>query len=283
MVNHIVLPVYLYSAIHCNPNNNNIVDTNLAHISETFAPNEDARRKIHLKVENVIRLLLDDVDDVNSIRDINSMGDMNEVNDVECDDECNDDECNDKYIASNKIIVHGFSACFYGELESKIDKTTRIQYQFLDRDVRMENGFTMLNYEEYFYLLNTVTKINENLKKNENMDKLDKVDEVGKVDKVDKVKAKWNLVDLINFYMYLKMRIVYFQNTAVAKGNNGTPNKNIVMRDTIAKMAGILGVGNKTISKYVGQLRELGMIGVKLGCYKNGKSSEYWLSDEWLR
>ena len=228
-VNHIVLPVYLYSAIHCNPNNDNIVDTNLAHISETFAPNEDVRRKIHLKVEDVIRLLLSDVED------------------IDISDE----------ISEHKEVIQGFSACFDGILADKIDKTTRIQYQFLDRDIKMQNGFTMLDYEEYFYLINTITKINE---------------DKGKTTKGN----KWNLIDLINFYMYLKMRIVYFHNTAVAKNS-----LNITMHDSVLKMASVMKVGNKTITKYTNELIELGLIHTKMGNFKEGKSTEYSLSDNW--
>ena len=234
-VNHIVLPVYLYSAIHCNPNNDNIVDTNLAHISETFAPNEDIRRKIHLKVEDVIRLLLSDVDDIN-------------IANKSSDD-----------LLEHKEIVKGFSACFDGVLADKIDKTTRIQYQFLDRDIRMENGFTMLDYEEYFYLINTITKINE--------------------DKGRTTKSyKWNLIDLLNFYMYLKMRIVYFHNTALAKNS-----LNITMHDSVMKMASVMKVGNKTITKYTNELIELGLIHTKLGNFREGKSTEYSLSYNWKK
>lgn len=230
-VNHIVLPVYLYSAIHCNPNNDNIVDTNLAHISETFAPNEDVRRKIHLKVEDVIRLLLSDVEDI----------DVSEE------------------FSEHKEIIKGFSACFDGVLIDKIDKTTRIQYQFLDRDIKMENGFTMLDYEEYFYLINTITKINENK---------------GKTTKGN----KWNLIDLINFYMYLKMRIIYFHNTAMAKNS-----MNITMHDSVIKMASVMKVGNKTITKYTNELIELGLIHTKMGNFREGKSTEYSLSNNWKR
>ena len=240
-VNHIVLPVYLYSAIHCNPNNDNIVDTNLAHISETFAPNEDVRRKIHLKVEDVIRLLSSDVEDV----------------DLSITEE------NREYIESELLhkseVIKGFSACFDGALADKIDKTTRIQYQFLDRDIKMENGFTMLDYEEYFYLINTITKINE---------------DKGKTTKSN----KWNLIDLINFYMYLKMRIIYFHNTAVAKNS-----MNITMHDSVMKMASVMKVGNKTITKYTNELIELGLIHTKMGNFKEGKSTEYSLSDNWKR
>lgn len=230
-VNHIVLPVYLYSAIHCNPNNDNIVDTNLAHISETFAPNEDVRRKIHLKVEDVIRLLLSDVEDI----------DISEES------------------SEHKEIIKGFSACFDGVLIDKIDKTTRIQYQFLDRDIKMENGFTMLDYEEYFYLINTITKINE---------------DKGKTTKSN----KWNLIDLINFYMYLKMRIIYFHNTAMAKNS-----MNITMHDSVIKMASVMKVGNKTITKYTNELIELGLIHTKMGNFREGKSTEYSLSNNWKR
>ena len=75
-----------------------------------------------------------------------------------------------------------------------------IQYQFLDRDIKMENGFTILDYDEYFYLINTITKINE---------------DKGKTTKSN----KWNLIDLINFYMYLKMRIIYFYNSNILSSN----------------------------------------------------------------
>lgn len=227
MVNHIILPVYLYSAIHCNPNNGNIVDTNLAHISETFAPNEDSRRKIHLKVEDVVRMLLTDVEDYEY-------------------------EYEDK-----KYKLEGFSACFAGDVSEGVDKTTRIQYKFLDRDVKFENGYVVLDYEEYFYLLNKITDINS---------------EKGKTT----IGNKWNLIDLINLYMYLKMRIIYYENTAKAKNTTA-----ITMHESVDKISRILGVGNKTISKYVNQLVELGMICTKLANYKEGKSTVYNLSDKW--
>ena len=92
------------------------------------------------------------------------------------------------------------------------------------------------------------------------------------------VLLKWNLIDLINFYMYLKMRIVYFNNTALAKNS-----LNITMHDSVMKMASIMKVGNKTIAKYTNELIELGLIHTKLGNFKEGKSTEYSLSDNWKK
>lgn len=262
-INHIILPVYLYSAIHCNPNNNNIVDTNIAHISETFAPNEDVRRKIHLKVESVIRLLMSDVEDFNPYNTT----------------------CNTYSSIPNNIpnadfykeIVKGFSACFDGSINENLDKTTRIQYQFLDRNVKMECGFTVMDYDEYFYILNSVTKINE---------------DKGKTTKSN----KWNIIDLINFYMYLKMRITYFSNVSNSNNSNSSasnsnnsnssnsltaPKFTVTMHDSISKLAFAMKVGNKTIAKYTNELTKLGLITTKIGNFYYGKSTEYFLSDNW--
>jgi hypothetical protein len=246
-----------------------MVDTNIAHIVETFAPREDARKQLHAKVEEVIRLMMNDVQDVKDVSDVDEwdsvdVGDIDE-RDMDNMDEWSDvDEwgkgLNDKVNGKAKVLVSGFSACFGGELDDKVNKTDRIMYQFMDRNVKMEKGFTMLEYKEYFELVNRVNEMNGVSEKNG--------------------KAKVNLVELINLYLYMKMRIACFQNVEkmrvkmkMEKGIGRENGREIGMRDSVAKMSKVMKVGNKTVSRYVGVLMELGMIKGKSGKW----GSVYWL------
>ena len=74
------------------------------------------------------------------------------------------------------------------------------------------------------------------------------------------------------------MRIIYFHNTAMAKNS-----MNITMHDSIVKLASVMKVGNKTITKYTNELIELGLIHTKMGNFRDGKSTEYSLSNNWKR
>lgn len=213
--NHLLLPVYLYSAIHMDINHNCLVDTNLVHIIETFNPNEDVRKGYHKKYDEVLNLMLSGLSD-------------------------NFSECIElKSPKSNNIQL--------------ISKTERLQYYFLDREVQYDGNFIQLDYNEYFYLIDSITEINN---------------------KSDTTK-KWNLVDLINFYIYLKMQILLYEYLAKEK------KKNLVMKESISTLADIMKVGKKTITKYTNELIELGMIEIKVGSFMENKSTEYYLSNKW--
>lgn len=258
-INHMIVPVYLYSAVSSNPNNNYLIDTNLALISETFAPNEDSRKGIPAKIKDCISLLSDDVDDVSGV---------DTVDDIDEDSVA----INSPTAKSKSGTIKGFSACLFSNLPSSVDKYTRIKYKFLFREQNMSNGFTMVSFEEYYYIIDAVAKINGQDNK---MDcKLE-----SKLDKLEKSEnKKWNLIDLINFYCYLKMKISIFEN--LKKKDSKCCG---VLRESIATMSYNLKVGNKTIAKYVNQLEKLGLIKVKV--YKNqlNKSHEYHLSDDWKK
>ena len=213
--NHLLLPVYLYSAIHMDINHNCLVDTNLAHIIETFNPNEDVRKGYHKKYDEVLNLMLSGLSD-------------------------NFSECIElKSPKSNNIQL--------------ISKTERLQYYFLDREVQYDGNFIQLDYNEYFYLIDSITEINS---------------------KSDTTK-KWNLVDLINFYIYLKMQILLYEYLSKEK------KKNLVMKESISTLADTMKVGKKTITKYTNELIELGMIEIKVGSFMESKSTEYYLSNKW--
>ena len=119
----------------------------------------------------------------------------------------------------------------------------------------------MIDFQEYYYMVEAVGRINE------------------QIDDGASAANRWNLVDLFNFYCYLKMKISIFTNLAnLDKKCCGT------LKETIATMADNLRVGNKTITKYLHQLEKLGMI--EIVTYKNkinasSKSNEYYLSDMW--
>lgn len=212
--NHLLLPVYLYSAIHMDINHQYLVDTNLAHIIETFNPNEDVRKGYHKKYDDVLELMINGVDDK-------------------------------------------FSGCV--ELRQPkqdiqmLSKMERLQYYFLDREVKQDGNFITIDFDEYFYLIDSITEINNK-------------PDIGK---------KWNLVDLINFYVYLKMQIGLYDYLSKEK------DKEIPMRESIATLAGVMKVGTKTITKYTNELIELGMIEIKIGNFMESKSTEYYLSNKW--
>lgn len=57
------------------------------------------------------------------------------------------------------------------------------------------------------------------------------------------------------------------------KGIGRENGREVGMRDSVAKMSKVMKVGNKTVSRYVGVLMELGMIKGKSGKW----GSVYWL------
>lgn len=224
--NHLLLPMYLYSAIHMNINHDYLVDTNLAHIIETFNPYEDTRKGYHKKYDEVFKLMISGVDD--------KFSECIELKYPKLENVKNENKQN----IQNKQLIN---------------KTDRLQYYFLDREINHDGNFIQIDFNEYFYLIDSITDINNN---------------------PDTTK-KWNLVDLINFYVYLKMQIGLYQYLSKEK------DKSIPMRESVFNLSQVMKVGTKTITKYTNELIELGMIEIKVGSFIGNKSTEYYLNNKW--
>jgi len=122
-LNHVILPVYLYSWVHQQVHNNNIVDTNVALIKETFAPGN--KTGISVSIKDVLKLLGTDVPD---------------------------DEATG---------TKGFSQCIsYRQKLDNIKPDTRLQYYFLDRDSSNLSGYTIITHDEYNTIIDYVDNFN---------------------------------------------------------------------------------------------------------------------------
>ena len=124
--NRLILPVFLYSAIHANQRNNFIVDTNVMHIVETFNPHEDNRKGYNGKYIDTVKLL--------------AKGVPNEFS-----------EC-----IQLKSFIDESDASYsdtYEKLINSINKNDRLQYYFLTRILETDNKFISIDDEEYFHLV----------------------------------------------------------------------------------------------------------------------------------
>ena len=59
-----LIPTYIYVALHSDSRVENVVDTNLEHIVETFKPNEDSRKGLDLKFKQCLKILQNDYDSI---------------------------------------------------------------------------------------------------------------------------------------------------------------------------------------------------------------------------
>ena len=251
--NKLILPVYLYSGIRANQYNNYVVDTNILHIVETFNPHEDKRKGYNSKYIDTIQTLARGVE-----------GEFSG---------CIQLKCNQEFKDGNAY------AEFYNKLVDGINKNDRLEYYFLNREINMINKFTIIDSDEYFHLLNSITEINFNIMNNTDSQVTNSQVTNSQIVESEFIESqfnkKWNLVDLINLYVYLKMQIEFFAMLSKEKGTQ------IGMKESIETIANKMGVGTKTISKYINELVKLNMI--TLNTYQSGhkKVVEYILSNSW--
>lgn len=246
--NKLILPVYLYSAVNANMLNNYIVDTNIYHIVETFNPNADSRKGYNRKY-------LDTIAELHNGRE----------------------------------GVFGGMISVKGEV-GKLEKSNRLQYYFLGRELKIDNKFVSVDSNEYFYILNKVEENNVELNFNEMKPNEMKVNKKGikqsnirnslgtktlkNEDKHSKV--TYNIVDLLNLYVYLKNQIEFYNYLSQEQ------DKDIAMHESMDSIAKKLKVGPKTVAKYIHQLENMKMIKIVEANYKNKKANEYYLNNEWM-
>lgn len=118
-------------------------------------------------------------------------------------------------------------------------KSSLLRYT-VDR-VQSRTGFLKLNYDEYFKL--------ENLSR--------EVDEKGK--------CIYNIVELMNLYVYLKSRASLYCNINEKKYGKYIGINNTKIHDSISTISNELGIGNKTCAMYLNQLEKIGMIKIFRG------------------
>ena len=118
-------------------------------------------------------------------------------------------------------------------------KSSLLRYT-VDR-VQSRTGFLKLNYDEYFKL--------ENLNR--------ELDEKGK--------CIYNIVELINLYVYLKSRASLYCNINEKKYGKYIGINNTKIHDSISTISNELGIGNKTCAMYLNQLEKIGMIRIFRG------------------
>jgi len=121
--NKYILPLYLYSGVHHNPNYFDIVDTNLSLISETFAPSNPSAPG---KFSECLSYLTQDIPDTEELPGFSM-----------------------PFQLYTNAPIKSFS------------KTSRIQYIFLNRSCKMDSGWTKLTYDEYFYILDRIDTLNQ--------------------------------------------------------------------------------------------------------------------------
>lgn len=226
--NHYILPLYLYSAIN-RKYYNNIVDTNIYHITRTFDLTADKR---YSKESNFLKTLLLLNDDIST-----TVEDKN----------------------GNKKLFE-FSACwsvinFNTTLNNlKIDYSDRIQYEFQDTSDIIQNNFTIIYYDEYEYIINYLTKMNQEIMVTKEV--------------TGKGKQK-NMIDILDFYVYLKY-IISLSN-----------NYNHEAHPTIKTLAEKMSIGKTTVTEYTNILVNMGMIEYLKGDFSRKSSNVYNLSNKW--
>lgn len=232
-----IIPFYLYSAVHCNPNYYNIVDTNLSLISETFLPSNPSAPA---KFEKTFFCLSSDIVNPSATNTITTTPSLANTS---------------QYNSSN--LLQDFSSPFKVitpaiQNSASINKTTRLQYIFLDRYEKTDNKWTKFTLQEYFYITDCIPALNQ----------------------------KYNIVELLNLYAYFKQRILFYSYVQ-PKQFYTTPS----MHESIDTICQATNLARNTFTKYSNQLEELKLINIKKGNFNNYKNkkacNEYSLSALW--
>lgn len=235
-----VLPIYLYCGFAANQFNDFVVSTNIMLMVDTFNPNEDNRKGYNSKYIEALQTLTTGVPNKFS--------------------ECLYFKCPPSITDPNDFMN------FQQNMIKNINKTSKLELYFANREMQINNQFTKVEAEEYFHLINSVNLINNYVPYKKN--------DYSYTEFVPN-KKKWNLIDLINFYVYLKSRISFFEIQKTESKNLGS------MRETTSSMGTKFGVGSKTITKYVNQLKELKMIKTNTSIINKHRVIQYFLDDSW--
>lgn len=235
--NKYILPLYLYSAINNNPFQENIVNTNIALISDTFAPDQ---RLVPMKFKASLSSLINE------------------------EQESFSPPLQLLYASGIKIDAKANPA----EEITKISNSAHLQYMFLDRDIKMDNNWTLLYFDEYFYLLNATVQRKQTITKQK--------------------RAKYNTIELFNLYMYFKHKIQLYSLTQSKLRRELNSNITCEMHESLETICKNTNLARNTLTKYINQLSDLGMLNISKGKY-NAKDKDanvktpntYTLSNEW--
>lgn len=138
----------------------------------------------------------------------------------------------------------------------RIDYSDRIQYEFQDVSTAIMDNFTIVYYDEYEYLLDYLNR------KNEEISALKESTGKGK---------KKNIIDILNFYVYMKY-IITLSN-----------NYHHSAHPTIKTLSEKLKLGKNTITEYINLLVDMKMIKYTKGEFSTKTSNTYLLSNEWRK
>lgn len=116
--------------------------------------------------------------------------------------------------------------------DTQIPINDSITIKVLDRSSIIVNQWTPIYFDEYYYIINSIKKRN-----------------IGRVGK-----NEWNLIDLFNMYLYFKMMWGQFKNLSKTRE---VDIPYVYNNEDIEKE---YNIGSKTITKYMNQLKELGLI-----------------------
>lgn len=247
LYNKLILPIYIYSAILSNPLNNNTVDTNIAHIAETFLPNQDVRKQIPTKIENTIKFLMKDSPGMLVL-----IGKSKKPKNLPEFQKCF------SFIPSQSIH----------DIKDKFSKTDRLLYKFENSDIKTH--WTKIEIGEYYNIINQCAQ--KTL-----------AQELGQqnqaVSQYSDDYVKWNSVELLNFFMYMRYRNNLYKSVSNdindtfdcfgsnSDNNNGNNNGNNYNNSKImdhvfeanSTIANNLNIGKNSVTKYKAQIKELGL------------------------
>ena len=259
-VNPYVLPIALYSWAHAQFAFNRYVETSISMIQQTLAPHTEPSR-MYGKIKETLEVLWTGSDD---------------------------------FRVGNKEFSGIFPQIDYKVYFLNIKPTTMLQYYShvgLKAQQGHVYGYTLITADEYYYLLESVTRWNNYCSFAApvvedgyilSFDCAKKVD----ADRSPGAKKKLDFCTILNLYCYLKMQIKAFDNI---RNSNPISNQELYMREGIQAIAEKLGKTNRTITRYIQLLVNLGMIGINgnprtrnSGDFIANVPTKYWLSDSWI-
>lgn len=220
--NRTILPSYLYGMIHAEVYNEYYCSLNLSFLLSYYVSPTKRKRMSNQFVKGLNILLY---------------GNSNSKN----ENEKNENK-------DNETLENSFQLKY--ERDKNLDFTTNeiITFKVIDREVNIVNRWTGVYFDEYYYLVNEVNERNYGVSG----------------------KNEWNLIDLINLYLYLKMKINQNDNMSNIRSASipyiysfesfSKMYKNGKSNNDNDNNLNVTGIGSKTITKYLNQLQELGLI-----------------------
>lgn len=230
--NHLLLPLYVFSAIKSDPCNKDRVETTFNLIANTLYFNDSNASRNAAKIKAGLRLLAEDVPD------------------------CELDP--DDYFEEKQPVLQGFGACLnVDDIPTNATGNTAIFYQFLNNDITMLNCFTPILKKEYYFFFSEIKNLATH-------------------NALPTTAKDINILELFDYYVYLKMKINMFATISKIKGYTCTMHENY---DTIIAN---MHISRASIAKYNKQLVELGLIDITHKKLKNFLPINiYSLSDKW--